>query len=60
MVFLNDGVLFIDKQALNTSMICSSLLLTKCVLTNFMFGFTKWAGGNRPPEDTILIPHFGT
>ena len=52
---MEKSYLFIDKQALHTSMVCSSLLLVKCVITNFFMGLKRVAKGSRPPEDEILF-----
>ena len=43
--------LLVDKDALKTTMICSSILLVKCIASNFGIGGARIRSGGRPPED---------
>ena len=43
--------ILVDKDALKTSMICSSILLVKCIGSNFGIGGARVESGGRPPED---------
>ena len=49
----------IDRSALKTTMICSSVLLLKMMVANFMIGGARIKAGTRPPEDQKLFPDEG-
>ena len=51
--------LTVDKRALKATMICSTILIFKCVVTNGMMGAKRFKAGSRPPEDKSLFPKFG-
>ena len=58
---MNDDMIkvMVDKQMLKTTMICSSLLLLKMMIANFMIGGARVKAGTRPPEDQKLFPNEG-
>ena len=43
--------IMLDKSALKTTMICSSILLLKCFISNIAVGRARVRSGGRPPED---------
>ena len=49
----------VDKSALKTTMICSTILLFKMMTANMMIGGARIKAGTRPPEDQKLFPKEG-
>ena len=49
----------VDKSALKTTMICSTILLFKMMAANMMIGGARIKAGTRPPEDQKLFPKEG-
>ena len=49
----------IDKDAFKTTMICSAVLLFKCVASNVNIGGKRIKSGARPPEDEALFKKEG-
>ena len=45
----------IDKLALQVTMICSSVLLIKLLVSNIRIGRARIGAGTRPPEDKSPI-----
>ena len=45
----------IDRQTLQVTVVCSSLLLLKCYFTNFIIGGKRAKAGSRPPEDQVIF-----
>ena len=51
--------LSVNKEALKTTMICSSVLLFKCLFSNVAIGGARVKSGGRPPEDQALFKKDG-
>ena len=51
--------LSVDKQALKATMICSTVLLFKCISSLCVMGGKRAKAGTRPPEDQSLFPNDG-
>ena len=49
----------IKKDAFKTTMICSAILLFKCVASNMNTGGKRVKSGARPPEDADLFKKAG-
>ena len=45
------ALLTVNKAALKTTMICSAILLIKCIFSNIAIGGARVKSGGRPPED---------
>ena len=49
----------VDKQALQATMVCSTVLLLKCISSLCVMGGKRVKAGTRPPEDQSLFPNEG-
>ena len=49
----------IDKVAMQTTFVCSTVLMLKMVVANMQIAYAKAKTGSRPPEDEKIMAKFG-